>query len=228
MAVRLDTLRTRIRQRTDNENSSFVSDSELNQLINTEYKELYGQLVRYSLQRSETLEVVTADGSSDYALPLDFYSLIAVFRVDSTTRIQLPRHSERFRPGTVLGMAQSYRLIGGAIEFYPTPTTGNYELLYIPVPAELSLDEDTLDGVLGWEEMVVLAVSIKVLDKEEANADHLRRDKAEIMRRIQDEAAAVEFTENWVVQDVRRSRSRYADLLEGTYTDRTGIRRWPW
>lgn len=225
MATLLE-MRTRVRQRTDNENSSFVSDSELTQLINTEYKELYGLLVRHSLQRTEDTQTITANGSSSYALDGDFYSVIGVFRTEGSVRVPLSRHTERFRPGSVAGTATSYRIVNSTLVLYPKPASGTYEVIYIPVPAELSADVDTMDGVLGWEELVVVNAAIKVLQKEEADYEHLRTDRAELLRRIQDEAAAVEFTNNWVVEDTRR---RYpSDLLEGMYLDRFGVRRWPW
>ncbi len=226
MTTTLLQMRTRIRQRADMEHTEFVTDDELDQLINTEYKELYGLLVRHSLQRTETVGTITADGSTDYDLPADFYSLISVFRVEGNARVRLPRHGERFRPGPVSGPATSYRVVNFTLELYPQPASGTYEYLYIPVPTDLEVDADTLDGVLGWEELVVLGAAIKCLDKEEATTDHLERQKNTLIKRIQDEAAAVEFTENWVVERVRRGNRRDSIFLEGAYLDRRGSRRW--
>lgn len=208
------------------EHTDFVSDAELDQLINTEYAELYGLLVRHSLQRSESVQTITADGSETYDLEADFYSLVGVFRVEGDVRVRLVRHSERFRAGSVNGTASSYRLINFTIELYPRPTSGTYELVYIPVPAELTNDADTLDGVLGWEEMVVISAAIKCLQKEEAEHEHLLRDKQMIMARIKEESAAVEFTENWVIENVRNPRRLVGSYLEGDWVGRRGLRSW--
>lgn len=223
----LSELRTRVRQRTDNENSNFVTDDELTQLINTEYKELYGLLVRYSLQRTESTSTISADGSSSYALPSNFYSLIGVFRTEGQAQVRLSRFGERFRPGTVTGTACQYRLQGANIVLYPTPSSGTYTVLYIPVPSDLSADADTVDGVLGWEELVVINAAIKVLQKEEADTSVLKQDRQELLMRIKMEADAVEFTEDWVVADVRRGRQA-GDTLEGEYVGRKGLRNWRW
>lgn len=221
-------IRNRIRQRADMEHTDFVTDAELDQLINTEYAELYGLLVRHSLQRSETVQTITADGSENYDLEASFYSLVGVFRTEGDVRVRLSRHSERFRAGSVNGPATSYRLINFTLELYPRPTSGTYEVVYIPVPAELTNDADTLDGVLGWEEMVVISAAIKCLQKEEAEHDHLLRDKQMIMARIKEESAAVEFTENWVIENVRNPRRLVGGYLEGDYVGRRGLRGWRW
>lgn len=222
MATLLE-IRNRIRQRTDNENSSFVSDSELNGLINTAYAELYGILVRFSLQRNETLDTITADGSTSYTLASDFYSLIGVWRVEGDVRIRLTRYNERFRPGSVAGPASEYRMVGMTVVLYPKPASGTYELVYVPVPSTLSADGDVLDGVLGWEELVVIDASIRVLEKEEADTSGLRQDKAIMLQRVKDESEAVEFTEGVTIQNVRYTSRVYE---EGDYVGRRGIRSW--
>lgn len=209
-AVTLLELRTRIRQRTDNEHSGgFVSDDEINQLINLHNRALYGLLVRHGLQRSESVYSITANGSTSYALPVDMFALLGVYRVDtgSTSKIWLGRHDHRHRPSSSLkGDASTYRLVGGNIEFSPIPSTGSYELVYIPEPATLALDSDLVDGVLGWEEYIVLCASIDILQKEEADPTNiaiLRERLAELVVRIVDEAKDVELSEHPTIQDVR-------------------------
>lgn len=224
MAVELSTIRDRIRQRADMEHTDFVTDAELTQLINTSYNELYGLLVRYSMQRTETTFSITANGSSAYTLPADFYSLIGVFRTDGEVKTRLTRFSERFRPGSTSGTATTYRLVGMTVVLYPKPASGTYEAIYIPTPGQLSADDDTLDGVLGWEELVVIDCAIRVLQKEEADVSSLKQDKAILLQRIADEYHAVEFTENWTVQNVRHSGDTC--YLEGDYVGRRGVRNW--
>lgn len=226
MATLLE-MRTRALQRSDNEyaTSGFVDTEELNGLINTAYKELYGLLVRYSIHQTELISTATANGSASYTLPDDYYSIVAVFRVDGTIRQPLLRHDWRFKldPG-VTGPAISYRVMNSAIEFDPVPTEGTYEIRYIPLPAELSLDADSLDGVLGWEEYIVCAVARDIYDKEgfldaAARQDNRRRELAE---RIKLEATEREATQSLRVQDVR---NRPTDFLEGAYRSH-GVRSW--
>lgn len=205
--VSLDTLRTRIRQRSDNEHtgSSFVTDTELTQLINTSYQELYGHLVRAGLHMNESVGTITADGSGTYQMPTDYYSILGVFRIEGGNKYRLARHSVRHRVGTgQTGTATSYRIVGTDVELSPRPLSGDYEIIYVPVPGELEDDDDLMDGVLGWEEYVVIDVAIKVLQKEESDVTTLLRERERLLLRIQEEAAAEEMTESWTVADVRR------------------------
>jgi hypothetical protein len=213
--VTLDTLRTRIRQRTDQEHtpSEFVTDAELNQLINTSYAKLYGELVRAGLHVAESTSDVTATGAATYALPTDFYSMIGVYHSENGYNRRLKMHSARFRPGSAqVGPAISYRVNNYALELFPRPASGTYMVVYVPQPAELVGDDDTLDGVLGWEEFVVVDVSINVFIKEETDTSVLERERERLMTRIREEAYAAEMTESWVVENVRPSAAITPDM----------------
>ncbi len=185
----------------------FVTDTEANALINKGYKELYGHLIRHGMHRAESVEEITADGSETYPMPDDFYALLTVHRVEDGHGYLLARHDHRQRPRTELGgvPATSYRVIGSTITFDPIPESGTYEVRYVPIPGTLTDDDDTVDGVLGWEEYVVLYVAVKLLQKEGSHqaAAALQSDMRELMSRIQDEAHAAEMSEGQVVQNVR-------------------------
>lgn len=217
MATTLLQLRTRVRQRADIVGSDFVTDTELTQLINTAYNELYGLLVTKSLHRAETTYNVVTDGSAGYTVPVDFFGLIGVYRTEGEDKIPLERFPDKFRPGTRTGDATMYRISGSTLVLYPNPSSGTYELVYIPVPAELSADDDTLDGVLGWEEFVVLEAAICCLEKEESDTAKLEYKRDRILKRIQDEAAAVEFTETARVESVRALDREYRDPSDADY-----------
>lgn len=199
----------------------FVTNAEANRLINLGYKELYGHLIRHGMHRAESTTTITADGSASYALPATFYALLSVHRVQDGVGYPLRRHDARTRPRTEPGAADAstYRVIGTTIVFDPLPATGTYEARYVPVPGTLSLDADTMDGVLGWEEYVVLFVASKLLQKEGSHqaAAALQSDMRELMVRIQDEAQAAEMSEGTCVQDVRGGERRYTpgDFLTG-------------
>lgn len=185
----------------------FVTDTEVNALINKAYKELYGLLIRHGMHRSETVYEITADGSEEYALPADLWAVLSVHSVDSSgNAFYMTRHDHRVRPSTSFNAdAATYRVVGSDIAFNPIPATGTYEVRYVPVPADLSADGDTLDGVLGWEEYVVCWVARKLLIKEGSlpEAQQCAQDLADLRERIQLEAAASEMSEGTCVQNVR-------------------------
>jgi hypothetical protein len=223
-AVTLTELISRIRQRSDNEHtgSTFVTDAEITRLINVSYAELYGHLIRWSLNMVEELETITATGAANYDLPSDFYSLVAVFRVSGDNRIRLERHSSRHRLGaTPSGEASTYRVINNTIEFYPRPSGGTYEVVYVPVCGQMAAPDDTMDGVLGWEEYVVIDCAIHILDKEESDTRQHRADRDAILKRIEDEATAAEMNESWVVES---DRGYGGESLLRDLSDITGYR----
>ncbi len=227
-SVTLASVRTRIRQRTDQEysDSEFVTDAELAQLINTSFNELYGLLVRHSLQRAESVQTVTATGAGSYALNSDFFALLGVFRVEGNSKIRLPRHDHRVRPSTgTVGPATTHRLVGMTCVFNPTPTSGTYEIVYVPVPATVEDDDDILDGVLGWEEYIVVDVAIRVLMKEESDVSDLQRERDRLYTRIVDEANHAEMTDGIVIANVRNLQTAFD---EGDYIGARGYRGPKW
>lgn len=191
------------------EADKFVTTVETNALINTAYRELYGHLIRHGMHRTESTTTITADGSATYTLADDFWALLTVHAADTNgRRIELARHDHHHRPDTSWNSdACSYRVIGVELELSPIPLTGTYEVRYIPLPATLSADDDQIDGVLGWEEYVVLWVAVKLLQKEGSHdmAQPLKQDMAMLLSRIQDEAQAAEMSNGNVVANTRRA-----------------------
>jgi hypothetical protein len=215
-------VRTRALQRADMEYNSavaggnrYVTTTELNQLINVSYKRLYGTLVRYGMHRAETTYAITGDGRfSTYDLPADMYAILGVYRVeDSGDSVYLGRHDHRHRPNTQrTNDASTYRVVGADIQFSPYPADGTYHVVYVPGPADLSADSDTIDSVLGWEEYVVIDVAIKLKLKEGTDVSGLLADRELLIRQIQDEARDEEMSETYTIADVRGGSER---LLPG-------------
>lgn len=206
------------------ETVKFAKTTEVNALINTGYKELYGLLMLYGMHRSEEIETITATGATTYALPTDMFGILGVWRVENGVRTRLPRHDHRLRPNTnINGPANTYRVIGSSLELNPLPSSGTYEVQYVPVPGELDDDADTLDGVLGWEEYVVLWVAIQLRDKEETDTKPLEAKLDKLTVRIQNEAQAAEFTEGQCIADVLYGRDARG-ALPGDFTDRRPYR----
>ena len=220
MAVALSTLRERVRQRADIENSTdFIPDSEVDTYINSSYKELHGLLLLHQMLRTETNQTITADGSFSYTLPADYFATVGVFeQIDNTFRPV--RHStNQSRPFGLAAEsadAYEYRTANDEIELYPAPSGGTYIHNYVPLLTELSLDADTLDGVNGWEEFIVIDAAIKCMHKEESDARHLQIEREQLRERIRMEAEARQLGATHTVQDSRSVR----------YTDPADI--WPY
>lgn len=61
----------------------------------------------------------------------------------------------------------------------------NFIHVYVRAPQIRDKDNGTIDGISGWEEYIVLDAAIKCLHKEETNAAHLERAKADMKARIE-------------------------------------------
>lgn len=185
-------LRSQALQRADMVNSEFISTTEIGEYVNQSYAELYEMLIQsgkdYALD-SSTISIV--NGTDTYDLPDDFYQLRGV---DVDVGGSLPLNMVPFTfeernmyptDGTWSGAPVRYRLLGSQIKFIPMPT-GAYSatLWYHPAPPRMVSDSDTVDGVAGWEEYVVLGAAIKCLVKEESDASALMAMQASQVTRI--------------------------------------------
>jgi hypothetical protein len=237
MATTLLQLRDRILQRTDNQyTDGFVTNAEVNALINLHYKELYELLQFAGPHRVET--EYTVDAATDIeadgraSLPIDVYSIMVVHRIeDDGSFSMLTRHDHRSRPRNPAISncpAETYRVAGGMrLELDPIPASGEYVVTYIPVPPDLAADADTLDGVLGWEEFVVVAVALDIALKEAVDPGLIGAIKAQVQwqrDRIKTAAKNAEMTEAPRIVDVRSAYSPDRD------TGHRGVwpSRWPW
>lgn len=211
--VTLASLRLQARQRADMVNSLFVSDSELTGYINSKYTELYDLLVQkfgddYFVADPYTF---TTTGAELYPLPTDLYKLKGLEVQNGSQWFDVPKmgaFSQRNRGGVSPYSDMRYRLLGGKIMVRSgsvAPSSGRaMRMWYVPRPTLLANDSDSIDGVSGWEEYVVVSAAISCLAKEESDTTGLERQLAGLTQRI--EAAAENRDEGapQTVADVRR------------------------
>jgi hypothetical protein len=219
-SVDLLALRTRARQRADMENSRFVSDSELNTYINASIKELYDLLIASRGENYYVTGPISIDlvpGTSSYPLEADFYKLLGVDWVQSTTEASSLKEfkwQERnfFRTPFASNEYSNlrYQIRGNNIVFIPTPNNGqNVQYWYIPQASNLTSDDDTFDGINGWEEYVIIDAAIKMRVKEESPVDYLILAKQEMKDRIKQSSQGRDSLHPSRVVDVDRGYSSW-------------------
>lgn len=157
-------------------NSDFIDTTEALDIFNMCYTDFYDMLVtkfdNYFV--SEHTVTLTAN-ENDYALPSDFYKLVgADFLVSGNTYVTLKPFSETERNGASGTLA-------------PVPS-GTVRLRYVPAPTIYEDTSDEVDGISGWENVIVYEMAIYMLDKEETSSAPLRERLERLYRRI--EAAA--------------------------------------
>ncbi len=223
--VTLSNLKLRCREMADMIHSQFVTDPELIRYINASAQELYDILV---MAYGEDYYVLpdpyefTSDGSPE-DLPDDFYKVVGVDALvggGNYVTLKPYEFTERNRfngPTNLLINNNSplrYRIHGNQITWAPgTNGTNQIRLWYIPVMEDLALDVDELEGVNGYEELVVVDVAIKMKQKQEDDVSVLMARKQELMRRIEKVAQDRDAGMSHRVTDSTRINNYYMDSL---------------
>jgi hypothetical protein len=214
-------------ERADLVGSGFVSSAEWLRYLNASYKEMYGLVTQkfgndYFAQTPNTGYTFTTDGLvSRYALPSDFFKLLGVDLVLSGSgetaiyaTLKPFNWAERNRyalPNVVNWLGRTnlrYRLNGNEIWFQPLPVASQtIRLFYVPRPAELDGTGgagDVVDGVCGWEELVVTDLAIKGKQKAEEDVSVLMAQKQALVQRLESEAENRDAGSPATISDVSR------------------------
>lgn len=209
---------------------AYITRPEMRRLVNAGIARLYRLMVSSSADWVETdATLAITSGTAAYDLPEDLWQVRTVAYLDGTTWVPIRRamSSERFQYQTNSIKADTrYRVrdsgvrIGGStrIELIPTPTwSGSVKVWYLPNPPQLTTaaatdDAAPLDGVAGWDEMVVLDAVIKIKAKQEEDptveAASLAALEAEVRRdasdrdqgepkRVRDVSCDMAGTDDW-------------------------------
>lgn len=82
-----------------------------------------------------------------------------------------------------------YRLTGTNVFFTPTPAFGQViRMWYVPRMTQLVTLTDTVDGVSGWTEYIIVDTAIKMMQKEESDVSVLMAQKQALIVRIESAA----------------------------------------
>jgi hypothetical protein len=167
-------IRTRIRQRVNKEKSQFVTDSEIDTMIEEAYSDMYDILVNTNENYfiSSTTLTLTA-GVNTYSLPTDWYKLKGVDAVRNGFRYQMDQVPwESRNKYNITTNYQStpveYAFYGNSLYFLPTPNaTFTVTVYYVPAPPKYVSDSTTVDGVAGFEQYIVNKAATMIRMKEE-------------------------------------------------------------
>lgn len=220
------TLVTRAQRLADMENSSFVTPSEWRAYLSASYARLYNRLASAGLAPVESTQTITGTGVATYALPTDYFATIRIDYLDSGSRpIPLVKMSTRneheWDTGGTVSQACAYRIAKPYMKLLPKPSGGSYRHLYIPAAADLDEDSDTVDGIAGWEDYIVIEAAIAAKMKEESSTEALERKLALLEADLQELAPMQEWGEPSVITDAYAEEAFYE---EGSFWPRRGVR----
>ncbi len=181
-------------------NSSFVTDAEIDDMINYEMGDLYDLLVgSFEDHFISTSTIALVSGTENYNLPSDFYKLRAVFFKDAgqgqrwrLQRINIAEFEYDYEYyGSVGGFNRymRYRILDDQIYFVPEPIgSGSIELFYVPEMTKISSDSTPISfnvPTQGWEQYVVAGTAARMLSKEESDPSALLAEQGRIKANIQ-------------------------------------------
>ncbi len=198
-AVTLTTLRAKARELADMVGSAFVTDvaNSVDGWINEGAQKLHDLLVQaYGedyVEKSATL--TTVNGTTDYALPADFYRLLGVELPFSGQMKSIKRYNRAARnayanqPVTLSRFnLPRYKLSKGVIRLLPAPSSVLVgKIWYSPllqvtngstVTNTLVAAADSIDFPAGWERYVIMYAARKMKLKQEDDVAALDRDLA--------------------------------------------------
>lgn len=234
-------METKVRERADALNAGNApGQGEVWGYISSAYTDLYDILVRSGYGFGDTSTLIVGDGvNEEYLLPANYYATVGVeYQTDATSNSygdplpeampwEVPRYS-RATPSLGGMSARAFRILGTGtstrIALYPRPNAADvYRVRYAMAPTDLSAPMQMLDGISGWEELVVIEAAKRILQKEgmrEAVAD-LKDDADRMRARIRENVSNRNLHQTHHVVDIT---GRAGSVF---WTDEDQWSRWP-
>lgn len=197
---RRDELRDDIRLEARMENSSFVTDAQINHFINQAIAGYHDMISEEdeSVFRSSTTGTTDANGL--LTLPTDFHRLIGV-DVDTTARLK----------------TTARRLDWGDRNRYFSAPGESVVIWYVKEAPELTLDSQEVITMGNWDDWIVLTVAIRLLDMEESDTAPLAMRLAETESRIRRLVGKRDAGEPRTVRNVRSGWRSFFYSIESEF-----------
>lgn len=211
----------RVRQRADQVNSGFVTDSEIINWLNVGKRKHDSLLTKaFGADYSATSGTFSATANtSNYSLSAitggTFFKMLGLDRADTTSPTGWrdvrsfnfhDRNLQTVYPGLTLDAQNGeirYRVYGDNLMLLPKPTgTITMQFWWIPQNAAFTTTTQSFDDLNGSSEFIVLDAAIAVKDKEESDTSVLQRDRDIEIQRITEMAPTRDAGEAQSVADV--------------------------
>jgi hypothetical protein len=200
------------------ENSTFVTDAEIQDYLNSSISELHDYMVKsyedYFVSE-QTYNAPLATGGAN--LPDDFYKALGVDYESGGITSTLKAYSFTERnvyntPYAVIDRLAEpmYKIEGTKIKLIPgNSQSGTITLHYVPLATQFSSTVTEIENVIpGYEEYVVVATAIRMLMKEESDVSVLERERQQLASRIIRAISPRDVSGSFAIRDVRKGRFR--------------------
>ena len=181
----------RATKRADMTNSNFFSPQEKLDLFNELYPEMYDLLVAASENYySESEYITVVPNQRSYELPDNYYKMIGVDFVSGNEFITIKPFMEQERNTP---FSSSVNLPSGQVRLRYVPAPAYYEIA--------DLDEE-IDGVSGWDALIVVDIAIAMLQSEESDVSSLMARRSQLVKRLEEMAPNRDLGMAQRVQDI--------------------------
>lgn len=200
-----------VRQLTDNENTQFVTDTEILKYLNTANTDLYNTVVKQEEDYFIIYENISIN--AEYInLPATCYKLcgIDIYHDGDTISLKKIKMADRNRyknySNRIAITDYKYIIQGNKLRILPAPTTSYSGVIYyIPYPVDLTID-GTFDLPLSmWEEYLTHYAAVKILDKDEQSSTNFRNDLKDIKQQVLEQVMNRDQNEAIQITDYYRS-----------------------
>lgn len=182
------------RKRADMENSEFVTDNEITEILNQELAELENHIWPNQdkpFRRNLQTYTLTSDPlDSLQPLPFDFLSVQEVMAdyngvKQNITPFMAAEHSLYLNSDILVYYGPpKYRIQAGNIEIVPVNQAMTVYLWYTPCLSRLVNPSDIYDGVNGWEVAAIYGTVAQMLQKEESDYSLWESRKERMLQRV--------------------------------------------
>lgn len=175
----------RAKKKSDMDHSRFMDDQDWIDFFNEAYTDLYDLLIEAGQNYFVEEAFITVGSTTDiYDMPADFYKIIAVdWEVAQGSRyIPIRRFMETER-NTMLGQISTIPAGRVRIRYAPAP----------PVYTDAEMN-DSIDGIAGYEKMIVTHMAKMALDSEESDSGVLTQQWQMYVKSIREAAMERDLT----------------------------------
>lgn len=210
-------IRDRARVRADQDSSTFPTDAQYNDLIDSSAKDVWYDLVHAGWPINYTSVDKTATGTNPLTLGASgtVAFIRGVFYISGGTVYELQRLNEGDRASlmSLTGQAQASHYdvridptSGPVIELLPLPSAGTYRIHYITEYPGFSGDSDTWYGPARSDELIILRAAMKGCRKEgnDQGAAQLEREYGQLLEKVQEMGSWFNMRSATLIRDVGR------------------------
>lgn len=200
------------RERANDKNARLADDPTMIKYVETAYGKYYQLLADADpayYQIDTTLS--TAIGNKLYPLPADWFGTMHVGRRSGSFDVRLSRiPADEVLDYSVNGQPCYYQIESGQIGFYPTPDSAyTMRHIYVPTWTKITATSQSIDGLMGNEELIELELAIRLKGKEESEKSDLVAERQMAVERL----AKLAFQRNIIDSQVVGSKFVDDDVI---------------